>query len=103
MQLLDRAKALPDAERVHDILGRHMLTDGYPIVLDLEASQGFRLRDARTGREYLDLFTFYASNPLGVNHPKLVGNDEFRGRLMDAALNKVANSDIYTAHMARFV
>jgi L-lysine 6-transaminase len=103
MQILDRAKALPDADKVHEILGRHILADGYSMVLDLEASQGFRLRDARTGKEFLDLFTFYASNPLGVNHPKLVGDDEFRARLMDAAINKVANSDIYTAHMARFV
>jgi L-lysine 6-transaminase len=103
MQILDRPKALPEASQVHAILERHLLADGYELVLDLENSQGFRLRDARSGREYLDLFTFYASNPLGVNHPKLVGNEEFRARLMDAALNKVANSDIYTQHMARFV
>ncbi len=103
MQILDRSKALPEASQVHAILERHLLTDGYQLVLDLENSQGFRLRDAKSGREYLDLFTFYASNPLGVNHPKLVENEEFRARLMDAALNKVANSDIYTAHMARFV
>jgi len=30
-------------------------------------------------------------------------NDEFMDRLMDAALNKVSNSDIYTRHMARCV
>ena len=103
----DARKALPDAPAVRDILGRHLLTDGYPIVLDMEASRGARLRDAVTGREYVDFFTFYASNPLGMNHPGLAGDSDaargFRERLMDAALNKVANSDVYTPHLARFV
>ncbi len=104
MQILDApARALPAADRVREILGRHLLADGYELVLDLEASGGLYLRDAASGRTFVDLFTFYASNPLGVNHPKLTGDEGFRARLMDAALNKVANSDIYTAHMARFV
>lgn len=100
-------KALPAAADVRGILGRHLLTDGYPIVLDMENSQGARLRDAATGRDYIDFFTFYASNPLGMNHPGLAGSgaeaEGFRQRLMDAALNKVANSDVYTPHFARFV
>ena len=108
MQVLDApARLLPDADGVREILGRHLLADGYEFVLDMEASRGFYLRDAASGRTFLDLFTFYASNPLGMNHPKLAGEGDaaqaFRARLMDAALNKVANSDIYTAHMARFV
>ena len=98
---------LPAPADVRGILSRHLLTDGYDIVLDMEASGGAHLRDAVTGRDYVDLFTFYASNPLGMNHPALAGpGDEaeaFRGRLMDAALNKVANSDVYTPHLARFV
>jgi len=108
MQVLDdRRKALPDAASVHATLRRHLLTDGYGLVLDLDHSQGARLRDGVTGKDYLDLFTFFASNPLGVNHPKLAGPGEaaeaFRARLMDVAINKVANSDVYTPHMARFV
>ena len=103
----DSKKALPSPDAVRAILGRHVLTDGYPIVLDMEASRGARLRDAATGRDYIDFFTFYASNPLGMNHDGLAGGAPeavaFRERLMDAALNKVANSDVYTAHFARFV
>ncbi|WP_412070331.1 L-lysine 6-transaminase [Rubrivirga sp. IMCC43871] len=103
----DPTKALPSADAVRGILGRHLLTDGYPMVLDMEQSQGSRLRDARTGRDYIDFFTFFASNPLGMNHPGLAGDAPeavgFRERLMDAAINKVANSDIYTPHFARFV
>ena len=104
MQVLDaHAKALPAPDDVRATLGRHILTDGYEMVLDMEESRGTHLRDARTGKTYVDLFTFYASNPLGMNHPKLTGDEAFKARLLDAALNKVANSDIYTAHYARFV
>ncbi|GAB5535518.1 MAG: L-lysine 6-transaminase [Rubricoccaceae bacterium] len=107
MQILDSTKALPASGDVRDILGQHILADGYPMVLDMEASQGPMLRDAVTGRDYVDLFTFYASNPLGMNHPGLAGDSDeakaFRERLMDAAVNKVANSDVYTPHFARFM
>ncbi len=103
----DTRKALPNAGEVRAILGRHLLTDGYPLVLDMENSRGAHLRDAVTGRDYIDFFTFYASNPLGMNHPGLAGGSDeavgFRERLMDAAVNKVANSDVYTPHLARFV
>ena len=107
MQIAAPDKALPSADAVRATLGRHVLTDGYPLVLDMENSRGAMLRDAATGREYVDFFTFYASNPLGMNHPALAGDgpgaQAFRERLMDAALNKVANSDVYTPHYARFV
>src|SRR5262249_20757704 len=46
---------------VHATLARHMLADGYDLVLDLEKSHGRRLHDARTGRDYLDLFSFFAT------------------------------------------
>jgi L-lysine 6-transaminase precursor (EC 2.6.1.36) len=44
--------------QVHEILGRHMLADGYDMVLDLDKSQGRRLWDARSGRWILDMFSF---------------------------------------------
>ena len=107
MQITAPASSLPAADAVRETLGRHVLTDGYPMVLDMKASQGAYLRDAATGKDYVDFFTFYASNPLGMNHPALAGDSPeaqaFRERLMDAALNKVANSDVYTPHYARFV
>lgn len=107
MQLDALVASLPAAADVHGILGRHLLADGYPFVLDMAGSRPGLLRDATTGRDFVDLFTFYASSALGMNHPGLVGNSEdaqaFRERLLDAALNKVANSDVYTPHMARFV
>ena len=58
---------------------------------------------ARDGTAYLDLFTFFASNALGMNHPALTGDPVFREELLTAALNKPSNSDVYTVAMARFV
>jgi L-lysine 6-transaminase len=88
---------------VHEVLARHLQVDGFDFVLDLEASRGSRLVDARDGSSYLDLFTFFASSALGMNHPALVDDEEFRSDLLTAALNKPSNSDIYTVAMARFV
>jgi len=54
---------------VHDVLGKHLLVDGYDLVLDLEKSKGRRLKDARGNRWYLDLFSCFATLPIGLNHP----------------------------------
>lgn len=89
-------------QQVHNILSKHILADGYDIVLDLEQSEGVYLRDAKSGKHYLDFFTFFASNPLGMNHPRLA-NDEFIRKIGKAAINKPSNSDIYTEAMAEFV
>ncbi|MDG1753385.1 MAG: L-lysine 6-transaminase [Rhodothermales bacterium] len=93
---------LPDD--VEDIFLKHTNAEGMmPIVLGMQSSSGIDLVDEQSDRSYMDFFGFYASNAIGMNHPKLVGNEEFKERLMDAALNKVTNSDIRTRHMARFL
>src|SRR5262250_1338814 len=91
------------AEDVFAVLGRHLLLDGYDFVLDLDASSGRELVDARTGTRYLDFYSFFASSPLGVNHPALVDDADFLRRLGRAAANKVSNADIYTVPYAEFV
>ncbi len=88
--------------QVHSTIGRHMLADGYDIVLDLEKSQGRRLHDAKSGRDYLDLFSFFATLPIGFNHPK-THEAEFLKKLTRAALVNPTNSDIYSTEMAEFV
>lgn len=90
------------AHRVHDVLGQSILTDGLDLVLDLDRSSGSYLVDARDGSRYLDMFTFFASSALGMNHPALA-DLSFRAELAQAAVNKPSNSDIYTVPMARFV
>jgi L-lysine 6-transaminase len=87
---------------VLDALSRHILVDGYHVVMDFERSRGSYLYDARSNRPLLDFFTNFATIPLGYNHPKMA-DAEFRERLMQAALTKPANSDIYTSYYADFV
>jgi L-lysine 6-transaminase len=90
------------AAQVHETIARHMLADGYEFVLDLAASRGANLVDARDGTTYLDMFTFFASSALGMNHPALT-NDDARREFAEVAANKPSNSDVYTVPMARFV
>lgn len=92
-----------DPKSVHETLARHQLVDGYPMVVDLEKSHGAWLHDARTGDEYLDAFTCFASWPLGYAHPDMTSDQEFLRQLTTAALTKVANADLYTQAMADFV
>jgi len=74
-----------------------------PLVLGMQTSHGIDLVDEQSGRTYMDFFGFYASSAIGMNHPKMLNDEAFKERLMDAALNKVTNSDIRTVHMARFL
>src|ERR1700756_1007408 len=92
-----------EPDQVHEVLSRSILADGFDLVLDLTRSAGSYLVDARDGRRYLDMFTFFASSALGMNHPALADDDEFRAELIEAALNKPSNSDVYTVAMAHFV
>jgi L-lysine 6-transaminase len=87
---------------VHATLAKHLLADGYDIVLDMEKSRGRRLYDARHDRWYLDMFSFFATAPLGMNHPGL-REPRFLERLLRAAVVNPTNSDIYTSEMAEFV
>ncbi len=89
-------------QQVHSILRKHLIADGYEFVLDLEKSEGLYLRDAESDDTYLDFFSFFASNPLGMNHPALV-NPKFINKLGKVAVNKPSNSDVYTEAMAEFV
>jgi L-lysine 6-transaminase len=83
-------------------LKKHMLVDGLDIVIDLRKSHGSWIVDARTGKEYLDFFTFVASSPVGLNHPKMT-TPEFLETLAYVAVNKPSNSDIYTQEQAEFL
>jgi L-lysine 6-transaminase len=89
-------------KNVLDVLSRHILVDGYHVVMDMDRSQGSYLYDARSDRPILDFFSCFATIPIGYNHPKM-NDPEFREALMEAALTKPSTSDIYTEHFARFV
>jgi len=89
-------------DQVIPTLERRILVDGFHVVLDLDRSHGARMVDARDGREYIDCFSFFASSPLGLNHPDMLEPD-FLARLGRVAVNKVSNSDFYTQIYAEFV
>jgi L-lysine 6-transaminase len=83
-------------------LEKHILVDGFKLVFDLEKSRGSKFVDAATGRELIDLYSFYASQPIGFNHPYF-DRPEVRADLLAAAKVKVANADVYTVQYATFV
>jgi len=87
---------------VHKTLARHIQADGFDLVFDFEKSHGSWIHDARTGREHLDFCTFFASNPIGYNHPKMEDPD-FLATLHRVARVKPALSDVYSVEYAEFV
>jgi len=93
--------SLPAGE-VFPTLKSNILVDGFHIVIDLEKSAGSVMVDALTGREYIDCYTYFATLPIGHNHPKMQ-DPGFRHSLMSAALANPANSDVYSREYAAFV
>lgn len=87
---------------VLDTLRNYIHVDGLDVVMDLEKSQGVYIYEARNNRPYLDLFSFVASNPVGMNHPKM-NNPAFIEYIGKIALNKPSNSDIYYREYAEFI
>jgi L-lysine 6-transaminase len=87
---------------VHRTLRRHILADGYEFVFDYDKSHGSWVHDSRTGRESLDFMTFFGSNPIGYNHPRMK-DPEFTRVLHRVAQLKPSVSDVYTVEYAQFV
>jgi len=115
MQAIDRPKKMsrtkPASKGAEDIitpaeviaeLEKHILVDGFKLVFDPEKSHGSHFVDAASGRELIDLYSFYASQPIGFNHPHF-DRPEVQADLLTAAKVKVANADIYTVQFAKFV
>lgn len=88
------------AAKIRENLSRHILADGMEVIFDLERSHGCWIVDRRDGSEYLDLYTMWASQAIGYNHPKML---EISESLARAAIQKPTCSDIYTVEMARFM
>jgi len=83
-------------------ISKYMLADGFDMVVDLDKSQGCRLVDKKSGKSYLDFFSFFASSPIGLNHPDMLEKD-FLNHLARVAVNKPSSSDFYTEEMGDFV
>jgi L-lysine 6-transaminase len=87
-------------EQVHGTLRKHLLADGYDIVMDLHRSRGSWLADELSGRLYLDMFSMYGSMAIGYNHPHIVASTDILGEL---SIQKPSVSDIYTTYQAEFL
>ena len=87
---------------VHKAIGKYMIVDGFDFVYDIKKSKGARIYDSKNNRYLLDCFSFFATAPLGCNHPKL-SNPEFIKKMGEIAIENPTNSDIYTTEMAEFV
>lgn len=90
------------AHNVHETLGKYMLADGFDLVFDLEKSRGSYFYDLRTGRKFLDFFSFFATAPVGFNHPRFT-KPEMIQKLGKLSINNITNSDLYTVELAEFV
>ncbi len=90
------------ASRVVETLEKHVLVDGFRLVVDLAKSRGSRFVDAASGRTLIDLYSSYASMPVGFNHPTF-SRPEVQADLLLASKTKVANADVYSVQYATFV
>ena len=90
------------ADQVFPVLKENILVDGFHVVIDLDRSHGAVIVDALEGKEYLDCYGYFATLPVGHNHPKL-RDEGFRKSLMTAALANPSNSDMYSREFASFV
>ncbi len=90
------------ASQVHAQIAKYLPPGSEPIVVDIEGSQGPYLRDALTGKDYIDFFTYFASAPIGHNHPKM-HDSAFIEKLLSVAITKPSSSDFFTTYMAEFI
>jgi len=91
-----------DKPKVHKRLNQYILADGMPIVFDMEKSQGSFIHDTHSEKNFLDLFSFFASQPIAFNHPKL-NTPEFREKIASQALHRPSLSDVYTESFSEAV
>jgi hypothetical protein len=89
-------------QQTWDILKQHILVDGFHVVADPQASRGAYIHDTLLGADFLDFYSYFATQPIGYNHPRMREAD-FQARLLIAATTKVANADVYTKYYADFV
>ncbi|MCT3918073.1 L-lysine 6-transaminase [Elizabethkingia anophelis] len=89
-----------DNNQVKETLGRHILADGLDMVMDFERSHGAVIVDNLSGKEYLDMFSMFASAAVGYNHPYILKHQDWLGK---HATYKPTLSDVYLQEYADFL
>jgi len=90
----------PISAQMLDELGKYVIAEPYPFVLDLEACEGMYLATV-DGQKLFDWAGYYGSKLIGHNHPGLY-EPGYVKRLTLAANNKVANPDFLTRECLEF-
>ncbi|MGA9211580.1 L-lysine 6-transaminase [Kaistella sp.] len=85
---------------VKETLSRHLLADGFDFVMDFEKSHGSYIYDSNSKREFLDMFSMFASASIGYNHPYLMEKSAWLGKM---AVNKPTLADVYSQEFADFM
>lgn len=88
------------SNKVKEIVGKHVLADGFDFVMDIENSKGSWIHDSITGKNYLDMFSMFGSASIGYNHPYLLERSQWLGRM---AVNKPTLADVYSKEYAEFL
>lgn len=83
-------------------LKNYVLFEPRYLMVDFERSHGCYFYDSLSDREFLDFYTFFASLPIGFNHPGMLDPD-FVEAIKRTGLCKPANSDVLSAELAEFV
>lgn len=91
-----------DGQKGLNLLKKRLLIDGYHLVIDLKKSKGSRVFNQLDRKTYIDFYAFFGSLPVGFHHPGLK-NKAYQKALQEASQSKVALSDVYSPHFARFV
>src|SRR5207237_2741658 len=90
------------SSNVLETIERHILLDGFKVVINLEKSRGSYLYDSASDRRLIDLYGFFGSMPVAFNHPHF-DDPAVQRDLLRAAKVKVANSDVYSKEYSEFV
>lgn len=84
---------------IKERIKQRVLVDDDALVIDASKCHGSWVVDEH-GKEYLDCFSQFASQPIGWNHPKMLAQKE---KLSNAALHKFANPETLSEEYAEFV
>lgn len=97
-----KSKIMIDINLIHQDLHTYLQKASFDIVLDLVKSTPSHLYDKIHNRYLLDMFTFFATMPLGMNDTDMF-DPEFLEKLKSVALNKPSNTDFFTEELYEFV
>jgi L-lysine 6-transaminase len=86
----------------HQRASKYILVDHFDLIYDIKNSHGNFIVDKNTGKQFLDAFSFIASNPIGHNHPKL-SDPLFEEKLLRCAKVNPSNSDILSEEYVEFL